>query len=109
MHLLAQLTVWINIFTNAAADVLFAPITYLPGWLSNTIISAIVGVGLLIVFKYTSNQKAIGKVRDSIKANLLALKLFKDSISVTLKAQGYVFKGALLLLVHAVRERQLGP
>jgi len=66
-------------------------------------ISAVTGVLLLIIFKYTSNQHAIGQVRDDIKAHMLALKLFKDSISVTLKAQGQVFKGALLLLFHAVR------
>ena len=69
MNLLAQIVVWINILTNALAGVLLAPVAILPGWLSNTIISAVVGVLLLIIFKYTSNQNAIGKVRDSIKAN----------------------------------------
>jgi hypothetical protein len=57
---------------------------------------------LLVIFKYTSNQRAIGKVRDDIKAHLLAMKLFKDSISVTLHAEVRVFKGALLLLFHAI-------
>ena len=103
MNFVAQIIVWINVLTNALAKVLLAPIAHLPGWLSNTIISAVVGVLLLIIFKYTSNQKAIEKVRDSIKANLLALKLYKDSIAVTLKAQGKVFQGAFLLLFHAIR------
>ena len=103
MNFLAQIIVWINVLTNALAKVLLAIIAYLPGWLSNTIISAVVGVVMLIIFKYTSNQKAIEKVRDSIKANLLALKLFKDSISVTLNVQGKVFQGAFLLLFHAIR------
>jgi uncharacterized membrane protein (DUF106 family) len=66
------------------------------------IISAVTGVLLLIIFKYTSNQKAIGRARDDIKAHMLALKLFKDSLVVTLKAQGRVFKGAFLLLFHAI-------
>lgn len=88
---------------NGLGKFLLAPIGVLPGWLSNTIISAVVGLVLLIIFKYTSNQRAIGMVRDNIKANMLALKLFKDSISVTLGAQGRVFRGAGLLLLHAIR------
>ncbi|UCF15402.1 MAG: hypothetical protein JSW59_18510 [Phycisphaerales bacterium] len=79
-----------------------APIAVLPGWLSNTIISAVTAVCLLVVFKYTSHQRAIRKIRDDIKAHMLALKLFKDSILVTLHAEVRVFRGALLLLLHAV-------
>ena len=50
-----------------------------PGWLSATVVAAVTGVLLLAVFKYTSNQRAIKRVRNDINANLLALKLFKDS------------------------------
>lgn len=100
---LAQIITWINVPVNALGKLLSVPIGALPGWLSNTIISAVTGLVLLIIFKYTSNQRAIGKVRDNIKANMLALKLFKDDISVTLQSQGRVFKGAFLLLFHAIR------
>jgi len=103
MSFLAQIITWINTLTNTLGKFLLAPIGVLPGWLSNTIVSAATGVVLLIIFKYTSNQRAIGRLRDNIKANMLALKLFKDSISVTLQTQGQVFKGALLLLFHAIR------
>ncbi len=87
---------------NVLAKFLFAPIAVLPGWLSITVISAVVGVLLLVIFKYTSNQAAIGRVRSNIKADMLTLKLFKDSLVVTLSAQGRVFKGAFLLLFHAI-------
>jgi len=100
---LAQIIAWINIPANAFGKIVLSPVGFLPGWLSNTIISAVAGVGLLIIFKYASNQSTIGRARDSIKANMLALKLFKDSISVTLQAQGRVFKGAGLLMVYAVK------
>ena len=103
MGFLAQIVTWINVLTNALAGFLLSPIGVMAGWLSNTIVSAVVGVVLLIIFKYTSNQRAIGRVRDNIKANMLALKLFKDSMSVTFQAQGEIFKGALLLLLHAIR------
>jgi hypothetical protein len=102
MDFLAQLITRVNVVTNSLGKFLFSPLSGLPGWLSNMIISAVAGVLLLIIFKYTSNQRAIGRARDDIKAHMLALKLFKDSLVVTLKAQGRVFKGAFLLLFHAI-------
>jgi len=102
MAFFAQIVSWVNVLTNAFGSFFLAPIAMLPGWLSNTIISGVTGVFLLVIFKYTSNQRAIGKIRDDIKAHMLALKLFKDSISVTLHAEVRVFKGALLLLFHAI-------
>jgi len=100
---LAPVFAWINVVTNAVVGSLFAMIGQMPGWLSNTIISAVMGVVLLVLFKYTSNQKAIGQVKDTIKANMLALKLFKDELQVTFQAQGRVFLGALQLLRHSLR------
>ena len=102
MVLIAQIISWFNLLTNVFGRTVLAPIAVLPGWLSNTIISGATGICLLVIFKYTSKQQAIGKIRDDIKANLLALKLFKDSISVTLQAEMRVFKGALLLFIHAI-------
>lgn len=98
---LAPLLTWINVVINPVAGLALALIGVLPGWLSNTIVSAVSGVVLLILFKYTSNQTAIGRVKDDIKANLLALKLFKDTLSVTFRSQGRVFLGAFKLLRYA--------
>lgn len=103
MEYLAKLIKLINIPANIVGEFLFVIISFLPGWLSNTIISAVVGVLILILIKYTSNQKAISRTRDSINSNMLALRLFRDSVSVTLKSQTALFKGALLLLFHAFR------
>lgn len=103
MSFLALIITWLNVLMNAAGRFLLCWLPFVPGWLSNTIISAVVGVILLIVFKYISNQTAIGKVKDSIKANMLALKLFKDSMSVTFQSQGKVFKGAGMLLFYSLK------
>lgn len=102
MHALAQLVIWLNAVANALGRIILAPIAVLPGWLSATLIAAVTGVLLLVAFKYTSNQRAIKRVRDDIKANLLALKLFKDSPIVTLRAQGRVFAGAFKLMLLAI-------
>lgn len=101
-NLLVQLIVWLNAVADALGRIVLAPIGALPGWLSATIVSAVTGVLLLIVFKYTSNQHAIKRARDDINAHLLALKLFKDSTSVSLRAQGRILLGAVRLFVLAI-------
>ncbi len=103
MDFLAQLITWINVPANALGRWLFVPLAGLGDWQSNTIISAVTGLVLMVIFKYTSNQRAIGRVRDSIKANLLALKLFKDSLLVTFQSQGRLFKSAFLLLFYSIK------
>ena len=51
------------------------------------LISTVAGVVFLVAFGYLSNQDAIGHAKDDIKANLLALKLYKDELHVTFSAQ----------------------
>ncbi len=99
MDFLAQLVVWLNTVANGLGKALSLPIVLLPGWLSATLIAAATGVLFLAAFKYTSHQQAIKRVRNDIKANLLALKLFKDSAAVTMRAQGRVFMGAFWLIL----------
>ena len=99
MDVLTPLAVWLNIGMNALGRWLLAPIGAFPAWLTVTVISVVAGVLLLVVFKYTSHQRAIKWVRDDITANLLALKLFKDSAGVAVQAQGRLLRGAVLLLL----------
>lgn len=101
MDALTRVIVWLNAGANALGGLL-APVGLLPGWLSATAVGALSGVLLLGIFKYTSNQKAIKRVRDDINANMLALKLFKDSVKVAFRAQGRLFVGAFWLFVYGV-------
>jgi hypothetical protein len=102
MDVLARVAAWLNAPANLLGRLLLAPIGVLPGWLSATAVAAATGVLLLAVFKYTSDQRAIHRVRNDIDANLLALRLFKDSAWVALRAQGRVLLGAGRLFVLAV-------
>lgn len=102
IDLLTRLVVWLNALANALGRLLLAPVGVLPGWLSATLAAAVTGVALLAVFKYTSNQAAIKGVKDDIKANLLALKLFKESVSVALRAQASILLAAPRLLLLAL-------
>jgi hypothetical protein len=102
MEVVAGALVWLNSAANVLGRLFLSPIAVLPGWLSSTFVASVTGVLLLVVFKYTSNQHAIKRVRDDINANLLALKLFKDSTRVAIVSQGRVFWGAIELLVLAL-------
>jgi hypothetical protein len=102
MDFLAQIVVWLNAAANAVFGWLLAPVGELPGWVSATLVAVITGVLMLYVFKYTSNQRAIKAARDDIKANLYAIKLFKENVRVTVGAQVGILWGAARLLVLAI-------
>ncbi len=102
MGLLTQIVVWMNSAANALGRCVLAANAVLPGWLSATLVSILSGIVFLIAFKYTSNQRAIKRVKDDIKANLLALKLFKDSAWVALRAQGAILFAAFRLMLFSL-------
>lgn len=50
------------------------------------LISIVLGMLMVVVFRYTSNQKAIRAAKDRLKAHLLAFRLFQDQISVVMRS-----------------------
>ena len=85
--ILSPLLAFLNPICTWLGDVVYAVLSPFPVWVGLTVISAVTGVVMLIAFRHTSNQKAIGKVKDDIKANLLALKLYKDELRITFLSQ----------------------
>jgi hypothetical protein len=53
-------------------------------------ISLVIGLVMVLVFGYTSDQKAIHVAKDRLKAHLLALRLFQDQIQVVLRSYGRI-------------------
>jgi len=73
-------------------------------------ISLVIGLVMVVVFGYSSDQKAIHVAKDRLKAHLLALRLFQDQIPVVLRSYGRIalatgrylrlaFKPLLLVIV----------
>ncbi len=50
------------------------------------VLSVVVGLLMVIVFRYTSDQKAIRMAKDHLKAHLLAVRLFQDQLPVVLSS-----------------------
>jgi len=86
--LLSPVLSFVNPICTAIGDAAYALLGPLPVWLGLTLVSVAAGVVLLVAFGRLSNQEAIGEAKDDIKANLLALKLYRDELHVTFLAQG---------------------
>jgi hypothetical protein len=56
-------------------------------------VSIVIGLLMVIVFRYTSDQKAIGRAKDRLKAHLLAVRLFQDQLPVVMRAYGQILRG----------------
>jgi uncharacterized membrane protein (DUF106 family) len=89
-------TVWLG-------DLAFALLSVFSPGVALWIVSALTGVAMLVIWRYTSNQDAIGNVRNQIAANLLATRLFKDNLAVTFRAQRQIIWQAGRLLGLSVR------
>lgn len=96
LDVITPVMVWLGDLAFAALSV-FSHATAL--W----IISALTGVFMLLIWRYTSNQDAIADVRSKISANLLASRLFKDNLSVTFRAQRQIIWQAIRLLGYSFR------
>ncbi|RJP35977.1 MAG: hypothetical protein C4547_08355 [Phycisphaerales bacterium] len=92
----------INNALSSLFDLVFDPMASWPAWLSLGLISAVTGVVLLLAYRYTSNQDAIGRARDDIKANMLAMKLYKDSLMVAMGAQFRVAWSSFKILLLSI-------
>jgi hypothetical protein len=87
-----------NAILNGLFDLLCWPFRGLPAWVGLVVISLLSGVGLLLLFKVTSPQKAIGRVKDRLWASLHEIRLFKDDFVVLTKAIGRLMKDNVVYL-----------
>ena len=84
-------------------DALFLPFRGMSPWVGMILISFLTGLLMLFVFKWTSNQQGIQKVKNRIKAHLLELRLFKDSLSQSLRSQGNILRCNLTYISYSVK------
>jgi uncharacterized membrane protein (DUF106 family) len=87
------LTLFSNLTGAAAAVALF-----LTSWVTSPlaiviVISVVVGLLMVVLFGYTSDQKAIGIAKDQLKAHLLAVRLYRDQIPVVMGSYGKILRG----------------
>jgi len=84
-------------------DLLFIPFQNMSPWVGMVIVSFLTGLLMLVIFRYTSNQAGIKKVKNKIKAHLLELRLYKDSLGISMKAQGNILLANLKYITHSFK------
>jgi hypothetical protein len=62
-----------------------------PVW-QGAVLGVPIGVLALLIYRLTSDQADITRTKDGIKANLLALQLFRDDLRVLLRTQVAIFR-----------------
>jgi hypothetical protein len=84
-------------------DMIFLPFRHFSPWFGMILISFLTGLLMLFIFRHTSNQEGIRKAKNKIKAHLLELRLYKDSMNVSLKAYGKILAANLKYVSHSVK------
>lgn len=92
-----------NLVFGKIFELIFFPFRNLSPWLGMILISFLTGLFMIFVFRYTSNQDGIRKTKNRIKAHLLELRLYKDSLNLTLKAQGQILLSNLKYISYSAR------
>jgi hypothetical protein len=93
----------LNLALGALFDVLMAPFRRIGPGAAMMSISLITGLLMLWIFKKTSNQAGIRRAKDRIKAHLLELRLYKDSLGQSFRSQGGILAANGRYMAHALR------
>jgi len=72
-------------------------------WLAMIVVSVLTGLLMLAVFRWTSNQEGIRRAKEAIKAHLLELRLYKDSMAQQMRSQGRILRANGRYILHALR------
>ena len=57
------------------------------------VLSVVIGLIMVLVFAWASDQKAIHTAKDQLKAHLLAVRLFQDQLPVVVRSYGRIIVG----------------
>lgn len=85
----------INSLMGELVGLVVAPFTGMNPWAAMAVLSLLTAFLMLFVFKLTSNQRAVRRAKDAVKAGLLELRLYADSPRVIFKAEWRIFKANL--------------
>lgn len=92
----------INAPLRAVFDALLAPFAGRSPMLTLVPISAVVGVLALLLFKWTSNQKALEAARRRQLAGFFEIRLFNDDLRNLLGAQGRILRATGGYFLHTL-------
>ncbi len=93
----------INGILNAVFNVIFAPFRGMNPWVAMLVISLGTGILMIFIYKLVSNQAGILRTKNLIKAHLLELRLYKDSMAASFRSYGGILWANVKYIGHALR------
>jgi hypothetical protein len=93
----------INTVLGYVIDAIIYPFRDLSPWISMMIVSLLTSLLMLLVYRMASDQKGIRAVKDKILAHLLELRLYKDSLPISSRAQGNILVYNLKYLGYSLK------
>jgi uncharacterized membrane protein (DUF106 family) len=88
----------LNRMTGAVVDVLLYPLAGWPPLVGIAVISLLTAIGMLMVFRATSDQARLAQVKRRIHAGLFEIRLFNDDLRAVLRAQADILRANLIYL-----------
>ncbi len=88
----------INGVLRKGCDLALAPFQGLPAWVGLVVVSLVAAIGMLLVFKRTSNQDQLAAVKRRIHACLFEIRLYNDDLRAILRAQVEILRHNLTYL-----------
>jgi hypothetical protein len=89
-----------NNIASAIFDFLLAPFGHEIALFDLIVWPVIMGIGALQVYKYTSNQDAIARVKQQISMHLLEIRLFRDDITQVLISTFKIIAKNMVYIAH---------
>lgn len=93
----------VNAALSGFFDLLLSPLRSANPWIPMAVISLLTGFLMLGIYRAVSDQDGILKVKSCIKAHLLELRLFKNDLGVSLRAQGRILVANLRYIGYAFK------
>jgi hypothetical protein len=88
----------LNAALRPAFDLALGPFAAWPPIVPVALVSLVVSILMLVVFKHTSNQDALAAVKRRIHAGLFEIRLFNDDLRAILRAQNEILRTNLSYL-----------
>ncbi len=94
---------WLNRAVGSIFNLIFLPFSFLNHWLAMLVISLLTALLMLFIYKKTSNQDGIRRVKNRIKASLLEIRLYQTDLRTQLGSQKELLAANLQYLLYNLK------
>ncbi len=92
----------LNAVLTSCVDSLFAALATWPPILALVLVSSIAGILMAVMYRFSSNQRALRRAADQSRAQVLAIKLFKDDLGTMFRSLGQLMRHTGRRLWHSL-------